>query len=166
LYGWIILPKPDYHQFVTTATSSQPTPSSTASKPIYFILIVIVIVSAIVALSKLRAKEIIPWRTDVTVATTESAQSHKPILAYFTATWCGPCQSLKSTTWADKSVDAALRDFIPLKIDIDQNPTLATNHHITAVPTFVILSSDGSEQRRTEGALNPTDFLTWLREKQ
>ncbi len=136
--------------------------ASRASRPVYFILLIFAAVFAFVGLSKLRDKEIIPWRDDFTAAKTEAVQQRKPIFAYFTASWCGPCQYLKSTTWADKSVDAALRDFVPVKIDIDASPALATDYGIRAVPTFVILDATGAEQSHTTGALGPADFLTWL----
>lgn len=122
---------------------------------------------AVVAVSlvfrALRPKEIIPWRTDLAAATAEARQSNKPVFAYFTADWCGPCQELKSTTWADKSVEAALRDYVPVKIDVDRRDDLAGEYHVPAVPAYIVLGTDGKPLRRTDGALEPKDMLTWLR---
>jgi thiol:disulfide interchange protein len=121
-----------------------------------------VVVVSLVARA-LRPKEIIPWRTDFAAATAEARQSNKPVFAYFTAEWCGPCQELKSTTWADKSVEAALRDYVPVKIDVDRRDDLAGEYHVPAVPAYVVLGTDGKTLRRTDGALPPDEFLRWLR---
>src|SRR6185436_1650059 len=83
-------------------------------------------VLAVVVVSKLlQPSEIVPWRTDLRTATDESYASGKPVMLYLTASWCGPCQSLKSTTWASPEVETALRAFVPVKIDVDAHPDIA-----------------------------------------
>jgi hypothetical protein len=137
------------------------------NKPLRPVWGIFLILCAVVALSlvmkAMRADEIIPWRTDFVAASQEARTSGKPVFAYFTATWCGPCQSLKHTTWADKGVDAALRDYVPVKIDIDREPDLARKYQVRAVPSFAVLGDDGTSVRQVEGALPPQDFLAWLK---
>ena len=98
----------------------------------------------------MRAEERIPWRTDYVAATAEAKQTGKPLFLYFTASWCGPCQSLKATTWADAEIDAALRAYVPVKIDIDDHPDLAAEYRVQAVPTFIVVAQTG-EKRQTSG---------------
>ena len=111
----------------------------------------------------MRPNEIVPWRNDFAAATAEARKDGKPVFAYFTATWCGPCQNLKHTTWADKEVDAALRGYVPVKVDIDRSPELAQKYGVRAVPTFAVLGDDGEAVRQADGALPPQDFLRWLK---
>ena len=133
-------------------------------RPVWGIFLILCAVVAIATLAKaLRPKEIVPWRTDFAAATAEARKDGKPVFAYFTATWCGPCQNLKHTTWADKEVDAALRGYVPVKVDIDRSPELAQKYGVRAVPTFAVLGDDGEAVRQADGALPPQDFLRWLK---
>jgi thioredoxin-like negative regulator of GroEL len=138
-------------------------PSLRPVRTLFLALCAVVAVSVIV--KALRPKEIVPWRTDFTAATEEGRRDHKPVFAYFTAVWCGPCQTMTHTTWADKDVEAALREFVPLKIDIDQHPDLADKYSVRAVPTFAVLADDGHALRQTDGAMPPADMRAWLRAK-
>src|SRR3954469_14400082 len=96
-----------------------------AHRPLAFIFLVFFAMAAIVVVSRLRAgKDIIPWRTDLAAAESESRQTGKPVLAYFTAEWCPPCQEMARTTWSDNHVERALREFVPVKIDIDAHQDL------------------------------------------
>ena len=132
-------------------------------RPVWGIFLILCgVVAFSLTMKALRPKEVVPWRTDFAAATNEARQSGKPVFAYFTAVWCGPCQSLKHTTWANKDVDAALRDYVPVKVDIDRNPDLATQYGVRAVPSFAVLADDGRPLRQTDGALPPGDFLRWL----
>jgi thioredoxin-like negative regulator of GroEL len=132
-------------------------------RTIFIALCAVVAVSVIV--KALRPKEIVPWRTDFAAASEEGRRERKPVFAYFTAVWCGPCQTMVHTTWADKDVEAALRDYVPVKVDIDQHPDLADRYAVRAVPTFAVLADDGHALRQTDGALPPADMLAWLRAK-
>jgi len=126
-------------------------------RPFWFLLSVLVVMITISLLrGRFGAKEIIPWRTDLAAATEESRASGKPLLIYFTASWCGPCQSLKHTTWADSQVEEAMRSYIPVKIDIDEHRDLAQQYQVNAVPTF----AKGDD--RAEGAMDSRAFLEWL----
>ncbi len=137
------------------------TPKS--SQPFRVLFAILCALIAISLISKWFApRDIIPWRTDFTAAQKEAAATHKPLLAYFTATWCGPCQDLKRTTWSNQNVEHALRAYVPVKIDIDEHPDLATKYSPESIPTFVTLDENGTALKTHSGALHPGEFLTWL----
>lgn len=136
---------------------------SSAYKPVWMLLALLCVVTIVSVASKAMApKEIIPWRTDLAAARREAAASGKPVFAYFTASWCGPCQSLKSTTWADATVEATLRNYVPVKIDIDAHADLAQQYRVDAVPTMTVLRDGGEAERSVSGALPPADLIGWL----
>ena len=74
----------------------------------------------------------------------------KPVLVDFTAEWCGPCKLMKPVLQElhEKSGDK-LRI---LKIDIDRNPSVASNFQVQSVPTL-ILFQNGKILWRQSGVL-------------
>ena len=66
----------------------------------------------------------------------------------FGATWCGPCQALAP------AIDAMAEEFegkaIVGKVDVDQNPTLASQFGIMSVPTIVFFK-DGQKVDQVSG---------------
>jgi len=60
----------------------------------------------------------------------------RPVIVDFHALWCEPCKMQSPIL---KDVAAELGDKIKvIKIDIDQNPELASRYNIQSVPTLVI----------------------------
>jgi len=137
-------------------------------KPVRSVWAIFAVLCAVVAIAivvkALQPQEIIPWRNDFVAATEESHRVGKPVFAYFTAIWCGPCQSMKHTTWAHPIVEEALRGYVPVKIDLDHNPDLAEKYNVRAVPAFAVLGDDGKALKQTDGALSPEEMVTWIKE--
>ncbi len=133
-------------------------------RPIIVVLVVFVAVMAVVGVSRWMApKEIVPWRSDFAAARTEATSSGKPVFAYFTADWCGPCHAMKSTTWADAAVEQALRGYVPVKVDVDVNAPVAMQYGAQSIPKFVVVDGKGTIVKSTEGYLNPEEFVAWLK---
>jgi thiol:disulfide interchange protein len=145
---------------VTTVSMSQ------NLRPLVLIGIVALSVGCVVGVSQWRAAhahELIPWRSDLAAGQAEAAAQHKPLLVYFTASWCGPCQAMKRTTWADEDVRKAMERYVPVKIDVDEQKAVAERFGIRAMPTYVVMSEGGEPGRRAEGRMEAEDMVTWLR---
>jgi thiol:disulfide interchange protein len=142
---------------------------NSAFKPVWGILIILLGVIAVIGVSSWsKPKEVIRWRTDWDAARAEAQTSGKPVFAYFSAEWCGPCQGLKHTTWADPKVEAALRDYVPVKVDVDRRPDLARRYVVTpanlegGIPAFRVLDGKGEIVREAVGAMAPEEFVKWI----
>ncbi|MEG4292868.1 thioredoxin domain-containing protein [Microcoleus sp. C2C3] len=80
---------------------------------------------------------------------TEVLEAEEPVLAYFWATWCGPC---RLTAPAVDSVATNYSDRLKVvKMEIDSNPNTVTEYKVHGVPAFmlfknaeVVLSHEGA----------------------
>jgi thiol-disulfide isomerase/thioredoxin len=102
------------------------------------------------------------WRTNLTAAVEEAADLDRPVLLYFTAAWCGPCQTMARTTMRDEAVITAITAVIPVVVDVDENSELAQTRGVNAVPTFEMLSPAGDTVVRTTGFQSPEAFVPWI----
>jgi thiol-disulfide isomerase/thioredoxin len=102
------------------------------------------------------------WSTNLTAALAEGGLKKQPLLVWFTASWCGPCQLMARTTLTNEAVVRVLSTISHLALDIDDHRDLAAQHNIEAVPTFVMLSGGGDEVVRTTGCQPAEEFLQWL----
>jgi thioredoxin 1 len=59
--------------------------------------------------------------------------SDSKVIAYFTASWCGPCRAIKPVFQKLAESNPSIR-FV--QIDVDENPDTAADADIRAVPTF------------------------------
>jgi len=75
-------------------------------------------------------------------------RSQTPVVLDFSATWCGPCRMLAPEM--DKLAEEYAGKAIVAKIDIDDNPRIASYFRVEGVPTVIVLK-DGRILKRTVG---------------
>ena len=72
---------------------------------------------------------------------TEVLNSTLPVLIDFYADWCGPCRMLGPVI--DEIAEEAA-DFKVGKVNIDEQPELATKYQVMSVPTLVVIKLGAS----------------------
>lgn len=88
------------------------------------------------------------------------------IFLYFGAPWCGPCEQMKRNTLSDKEVkDKLSKNFVILKINIDNDEKLANKFEIDVIPTYMILDVNEKILRKNSGFEPKNKFLLWLDSK-
>ncbi len=96
----------------------------------------------------------------------QAAESHRPVIIYFAAAWCGPCHALKDYTFTDPGVINALEGFERLKADMSFSHSvkvqeLDNRYRVSGLPTVVLLDPNGKEavEFRMRGFVHPPNFL-------
>lgn len=83
-------------------------------------------------------------------------------LVYATATWCPPCQRMKTTTWVEESVEMWVEQHgIVTALDVDEFPQIAQDLGVQAMPTMILFEG-GEELGRTVGYQSAVDLLAWM----
>ncbi|MEZ0487811.1 thioredoxin family protein [Fibrella aquatica] len=92
----------------------------------------------------------------------EAKKQNKPIFVDIYTTWCGPCKLMAKQAFPDKAVgDLFNANFINYQIDAEKGEgiTVAKQYAITAYPTSLFVSADGSLVQRTIGYGGIKGFL-------
>ena len=66
----------------------------------------------------------------------EVLNSDKPVLLDFFASWCGPCKMVAPIL---DEIAQEREDIKVCKVDIDEQPELASRYRIMSVPTLMVL---------------------------
>lgn len=107
----------------------------------------------------------VTWARDYASAQQQAAQSGKPMILFFTGTWCVPCRIMKRTVWADAQVESVVKaGFTPVMIDLDdpQAAETVSHYNVVATPTTIITAPQGNVLQWARGGMNKAEFLALL----
>lgn len=112
----------------------------------------------------------IKWEKNLERALETAKESNQLLILDFYADWCPPCNQMEQITYADSRVIEQLKNYIPVKIDIDKKQKLANKYDGNAkanggsgIPATIILDSKGTQLAKIHGFRTPEELLEILK---
>lgn len=108
----------------------------------------------------------IPWMVQLDSALVVARESGKPMMIDFMATWCPPCRAMEDSTFHRKDVVGKAEAFVPVRIDVDQQPDVANAYGGNAqkyggigIPNMLFLTSEGERICQIVGYHSPEALI-------
>lgn len=100
----------------------------------------------------------ISWQHYSSRIFSQAKNSGKLILIYGKASWCHYCQQMNGTFSNSGIATIVSNNFIPVKVDIDTDESVAAAYNISSVPTILIVNSDNRVLDTFSGYSDPSTF--------
>jgi thioredoxin-like negative regulator of GroEL len=119
--------------------------------------------------SGLAAADSVAWQPAANDADIERAfviarAENKPVLLYWGAKWCPPCNQLKATLFNRHDFIERSKSLVPVEIDGDRPGAqkLGSRFKVSGYPTMVLVRPDGAEITRLPGEADAPQVLQLL----
>jgi len=105
------------------------------------------------------------WAGDLYSAQQLAAESNKPVMMFFTATWCVPCRIMKREVFADSAVMKAInKQVIPVMIyeDSPGGEAAFSQYNVQGTPITIFTDSGGTVLSYAVGRIGKAEFIKML----
>jgi len=103
---------------------------------------------------------------DIDRAFAQARADKKPVLLYWGATWCPPCNQLKATLFNRQEFAALSKNFVAVNVDGDLPGAqkLGRRFKVSGYPTTVLFTPEGQEITRLPGEVDAPQALAVLQQ--
>ena len=112
----------------------------------------------------------LPWVAAASAADIDAAfararaENNKPVLLYWGATWCPPCNQLKATLFNRQEFATLSKHFVAVHVDGDRPGAqkLGERFKVSGYPSTVLFTAQGQEITRLPGGIDPPQAMALL----
>ncbi len=126
----------------------------------------ITVIAASTALGGNHPKGSPKFKNSLPTALSEAKKDNKPVIAIFSAVWCGPCQQMKNNVYPSEAVKPFHDKFVWAYLDADAaaNKAPMKKFGVKGIPHIEFLDSTGKSIGKQVGANSPEAFAKTLEE--
>lgn len=112
--------------------------------PPLIVVLSVLLAMPVAGVSAVNAQDAIHWHNDLESAKVVAKESGRLVLVHFWAPSCGPCMALNQNVFNQPGVAGAIeQQFVPVKLNADENSATAQWFGITRIPCDVIVTPEG-----------------------
>jgi len=107
----------------------------------------------------------IVWAEDIASAREVAAESGKPVMLFFTATWCVPCRIMKREVFADAEVIKAINaQVVPVMVYADSpgGEEAFSQYNVEGTPITIFTDPQGTVLDYAVGGIGKDAFMEML----
>lgn len=102
------------------------------------------------------------WGSDYQVAMAQAARTDRKVLVAFHMNGCAPCVAMERTVLRSERVRNALKAFVPIRVNVDEDRELANRFRVIATPMFAVVDARERLLARCEGFQRAEAFAQFL----
>lgn len=105
----------------------------------------------------------VPWTPSIPLGI-ERAEGNQVLFVYFHAEWCRVCTQMDERVFPTAAVHEALAPYVPVKIDVDEQPGVAEAYLATVTPAYMLIDQQGAVRARSVGLMTTAELVHFLDE--
>ncbi len=124
----------------------------------------VTVLGLLLANSAWAQQDAIHWHNDLESAKNVARENKRLVLVHFWTPSCVPCKALEANVFSQPGVASAIeQDFVPVKLNADENSATAQSFGITRVPTDVVITPDGQVIGKLVSPATPAAYVAEVR---
>ncbi|MBT8253320.1 MAG: thioredoxin family protein [Bacteroidia bacterium] len=109
------------------------------------------------------SQNLIEWKS-YAMGMDAAKNNNRLVFLHFYAKWCGYCAKMEKESFQDDSIAEYLNDnFISIRVDVDEEQSIAEVYNVYALPTTYFFTSSGEKLGPVPGYISKDRLLTMLK---